>query len=99
DDAQLLDDDSLARLAQLARIPGQRLIVAHRRGPSSPAPTLLGTALAARRPPVVLGHLDRPAIACRISELLGAPCPEPLAKLMHEQTAGLPVLPDQLVAG
>jgi DNA-binding CsgD family transcriptional regulator/tetratricopeptide (TPR) repeat protein len=99
DDAQRLDAGSLARLGQLARAPGQRLIVAHRRWPASPALTALGTALTARRPPVVLGHLDRPAIAVRISELLGAVCPEPLAKLMHEQTAGLPVLLDQLVTG
>src|SRR6201996_2996032 len=48
---------------------------------------------------MVLGHLDRPAIAARISELLGTVCPEPLAKLMYEQTAGLPVLLDQLVTG
>src|ERR1700742_2305510 len=99
DDAQRLDADQLARLEQLARTPGQRVIVAHRRWPVSPALIALGTALTARRPPVVLGHLDRPAIADRISELLGTVCPEPLAKLMHEQTAGLPVLLDQLVTG
>jgi DNA-binding CsgD family transcriptional regulator/tetratricopeptide (TPR) repeat protein len=99
DDAQRLDADSLARLEQLAQVPGQRLTVAHRRWPASPALTRLGTALTARRPPMVLGHLDRPAIAARISELLGTVCPEPLAKLMYEQTAGLPVLLDQLVTG
>src|SRR6201996_1779121 len=99
DDAQRRDADQLARLELLARPPGQRVIVAHRRWPVSPALIALGTALTARRPPVVLGHLDRPAIADRISELLGTVCPEPLAKLMHEQTAGLPVLLDQLVTG
>src|ERR1700749_4464138 len=99
DDAQRLDADSLARLEQLAQVPGQRLTVAHRRWPASPALTRLGTALTARRPPMVLGHLDRPAIAARISELLGTVCPEPLAKLMYEQTAGLPVVLDQLVTG
>ncbi|HEX3749150.1 MAG TPA: LuxR C-terminal-related transcriptional regulator [Streptosporangiaceae bacterium] len=99
DDAQRLDADGLARLEQLARAPGQRLTVAHRRWPASVALTALGTALTARRPPMVLGHLDRPAIAVRISELLGTVCPEPLAKLMYEQTAGLPVLLDQLVTG
>ncbi len=99
DDAHRLRADDLARLAQLARVPGQRLIVAHRRWPASPALTALGAALTAQRPPVVLGHLDRPAIAARVGELLGTPCPDPLAKLMHEQTAGLPVLLDQLVTG
>ncbi len=99
DDAHRLQADDLARLAQLARDPGQRLIVAHRRWPASPGLTALGAALTARRPPVVLGHLDRPAIAGRVGELLGTPCPDPLAKLMHEQTAGLPVLLDQLVTG
>src|ERR1700761_7294294 len=99
DDAQRLDADQLARLEQLARTPGQRVIVAHRRWPVSPALIALGTALTARRPPVVLGHLDRPAIADRISDLSGPGGREPLAKLMHEQTAGLPVLLDQLVTG
>ena len=65
DDAHQLDEDGLARLGGLARTPGQRLIVAHRRWPASPALSRLGTALTARRPPVVLGHLDRPAVAVR----------------------------------
>ena len=32
-------------------------------------------------------------------ELLGAPCPEPLTRLLFEQTAGLPVLLEQLMVG
>src|ERR1700744_4693486 len=36
---QRLDADSLARLEQLAQVPGQRLTVAHRRWPASPALT------------------------------------------------------------
>jgi DNA-binding CsgD family transcriptional regulator/tetratricopeptide (TPR) repeat protein len=99
DDAQLLDDAELTRLGQLARSPGQRLLVAHRRWPARPALTVLGTALTAHRPPVVLAHLDRPATAARVSGLLGTPCPESLARLMFEQTAGLPVLLEQLVVG
>src|ERR1700761_2493189 len=59
DDAHLLDEASLGRLGQLARSPGHRLLVAHRRWPASPALTALGSALTARRPPIVLGHLDR----------------------------------------
>ncbi len=99
DDAHLLDKDRLAGLRQLARTPGQRLLVAHRRWPAGPALTALGTALTAQRPPIVLGYLDRPAIADRVAELLGTPCPELLARLMYEQTTGLPVLLDQLVTG
>jgi DNA-binding CsgD family transcriptional regulator/tetratricopeptide (TPR) repeat protein len=99
DDAHLLDEAQLAVLRQLARDPGQRLLVAHRRWPASPALTALGTALTARRPPIVLGYLDRAAIADRVAELLGTPCPELLARLMYEQTTGLPVLLDQLVTG
>ena len=99
DDAHQLEAGDLARLGELARTPGQRLIVAHRRWPASAGLTALGAALTARRPPVVLGHLGRDAIAARVGELLGTPCPDPLAKLMHEQTAGLPVLLDQLVTG
>ena len=99
DDAHLLDEPELARLAELARSPGQRLLVAHRRWPARPALTALGSILTAHRPPVVLGHLDRPAVAGRVAELLGTPCPELLARLMFEQTAGLPVLLEQLVVG
>ena len=99
DDAHLLDDASLGRLRQLALIADRRLIVAHRRWSASPALTALGAALTAHRPPIVLGHLDRPATADRVSELLGAPCPEPLTRLLFEQAAGLPVLLDQLVVG
>ena len=59
DDAHQLDEDGLARLGAVARTPGERLIVAHRRWRASPALSRLGTALTARRPPVVLGHLER----------------------------------------
>jgi DNA-binding CsgD family transcriptional regulator len=99
DDAHLLDEADLDRLRQLARSPAQRLLVAHRRWPASPALTALGSFLTAHRPPVVLGHLDRAAVADRARELLGAPCPEPLIRLLFEQTAGLPVLLEQLVTG
>src|SRR6201996_1480180 len=99
DDAHRLDEAQLTALRQLAATPGQRLLVAHRRWSASPALTALGTALTARRPPIVLGYLDRAAIADRVAELLGTPRPELLARLMYEQTAGLPVLLDQLVTG
>ena len=99
DDAHLLDGAALDRLRQLARSPGQRLLVAHRRWPASPALTALGSVLTAHRPPIVLGHLERAALADRVCELLGAPCPEPLTRLLFEQTAGLPVLLEQLVIG
>ncbi|HEY0718771.1 MAG TPA: helix-turn-helix transcriptional regulator [Streptosporangiaceae bacterium] len=99
DDAHLLDEAGLTWLHGLTRSPGQRLLVAHRRWPASPALTTLGAALTAHRAPVVLGHLDRDAIADRVGELLGTPCPELLARLMYEQTAGLPMLLEQLVVG
>jgi DNA-binding CsgD family transcriptional regulator/tetratricopeptide (TPR) repeat protein len=99
DDAHLLDEADLDRLRQLARFPAQRLLVAHRRWPASAALTALGSFLTAHRPPVVLGHLDRAGVADRARELLGAPCPEPLVRLLFEQTAGLPVLLEQLVTG
>ena len=99
DDAHLLDEADLDRLRQLARSPGQRLLVAHRRRPASSALTALGSVLTAHRSPIVLGHLDRTALADRVCELLGAPCPDPLTRLLFEQTAGLPVLLEQLVVG
>src|SRR5215469_8559921 len=99
DDAHLLDEADLDRLRQLAHSPGQRLLVAHRRWPASSALTALSSVLTAHRSPIVLGHLDRTALADRVCELLGAPCPEPLIRLLSEQTAGLPVLLEQLVVG
>jgi DNA-binding CsgD family transcriptional regulator len=99
DDAHLLDQADLDRVRQLARSPGQRLLVAHRRWPASPALAALGSILTAHRPPIVLGHLDPAALADRVGELLGAPCPEQLTQLLFEQTAGLPVLLEQLVVG
>lgn len=99
DDAHLLDDPTLDRLRRLATGPGQRLLVAHRRWPACPALIALGSVLATARPPLVLGHLDRNATADRASALLGARCPELLTRLLYEQTAGLPVLLDQVVVG
>jgi len=99
DDAHLLGEADLAWLRELARSPGQRLLVAHRRWPTSSALTALGSVLTAHRPPIVLSHLDRAAVAGRAGELLGTPCPEPLTRLLFEQTAGLPVLLEQLVIG
>jgi DNA-binding CsgD family transcriptional regulator/tetratricopeptide (TPR) repeat protein len=99
DDAHLLDDASLDRLRQCASNAGQRVLIAHRRWPASPALTALGAALTAHRPPIVLGHLDLAATADRVADLLPAPVPGPLTQLLHEQTAGLPVLLDQLVLG
>jgi DNA-binding CsgD family transcriptional regulator len=99
DDAHLLDEAGLDRLRQLARSPGQRLLVAHRRWPASPALNALGSVLTAHRPPIVLGHLDRAAVADRACQLLDAPCPEPLTRLLFEQTVGLPALLEQLVVG
>jgi DNA-binding CsgD family transcriptional regulator/tetratricopeptide (TPR) repeat protein len=99
DDAHLLDDASLERLRHTARADGRRLLVAHRRWPAGPALTALGATLTVHRPPIVLGHLDKSATAERVAELLGASPAEPLIQLLHEQTAGLPVLLDQLVHG
>src|ERR1700760_1638825 len=44
DDAHLLDDSRLTFLRQLARVSGQRLLVAHRRWPASPALNAPGSA-------------------------------------------------------
>ena len=98
DDAHLRDDASLGRLWQLASHPASDCLsrTVNRRRARADG---VGGVLTAHRPPIVLGHLDRSATGARVSELMGIPCPQPLARLLHEQTAGLPVLLEQLMVG
>ncbi|OZM83011.1 helix-turn-helix transcriptional regulator [Pseudonocardia sp. MH-G8] len=99
DDAHLLGPDELEHLAALAAAPGGHLVVAHRPWPRPTGTAALGAALAAARPPVVLGALDRTGVAARATLHLGAEHP-PVELVDHvlERTAGVPGLVDRLLA-
>jgi len=97
DDAHLLADADLERLRGLAANPAARLVVAFRPWPCSPALTAVVTLLSRGRPPVVLGHLDRLAVAARSSAILGHQAPDALADTVMAYTGGLPVLVDRMV--
>jgi DNA-binding CsgD family transcriptional regulator len=99
DDAQWLKDDALQALTRLADQPnGLRLVVAHRPWPRPKALAALDTVLARDRPLVVLGHLDREAVAERAGELLGVPPQQALLDVLHGWTGGLPAYVDSLTA-
>ncbi|MFC4946868.1 helix-turn-helix transcriptional regulator [Pseudonocardia sp. GCM10023141] len=101
DDAHLLTPDELQQLTALATGPDGYLVVAHRPWPRPTGTAALGAALAARRPPVVLDPLDRPGVAARAALQLGEraePMPAAALDAVHQQTAGLPMLVDRLLA-
>ncbi|NKE58976.1 hypothetical protein FXN61_20050 [Lentzea sp. PSKA42] len=63
DDAHGLDDVTLDRLRRLAVARSHRMVVAYRPWPRPHALSALGAVLVRCRPPVVLGRLDRAAVA------------------------------------
>lgn len=92
DDAHRLDAVALATLRTFAEQEAIRLIVAYRPWPRSRELSALGATLARRRSPVILGHLDRAAVAARIAARVNCTPPDPLIDLVHEQSGGLPSL-------
>src|SRR4051794_40952400 len=94
DDAHRLTDADLDRLGRIAADPGARLGLAHRPWPRPRALAALTATLGPRRIVVMVGHLDRAAVAGRIAERVGAPVPDAMADVVHEQTGGLPGLVD-----
>ncbi|MGH3978653.1 MAG: hypothetical protein ACRDRZ_06585, partial [Pseudonocardiaceae bacterium] len=94
DDAHLLDPTVLRRLSALADTDSARLLVAYRPWPRSGGLSALGASLARRQSPVVMGHLDRSAVAARIAARVGSTPPESLVDLVHEQAGGLLALVD-----
>ncbi|MET0190394.1 MAG: hypothetical protein ABW212_15430, partial [Pseudonocardia sediminis] len=98
DDAHLLDEPDLERLRAWAAEPGARIVVAGRPWPRGVAVARLGAALAAARPPLVLGSLDRTGVAARAARVLGRRPAGWLVKLVHESTGGSPLLADRLLA-
>jgi DNA-binding NarL/FixJ family response regulator len=99
DDAQWLGEEALGaliRLAEQAAPAGARLVVAHRPWPRSKALAALDTVLTRYRPLVVLGDLDRAAVAERATELLETSVHEALLDVLHDWTGGLPAYVDSL---
>lgn len=97
DDAHDLDDLTLDRLRRLAVARSHRLVVAYRPWPRPHALSALGAVLGRCRPPVVLGRLDRAAVATRAADVLGHPPSDPLTDFLLEQTNGMPSLVDRFV--
>lgn len=98
DDAHLLPDADLARLAALAAEPGGTVVVAHRPWPRSPALAVLGARLAAERPPLVLEPLELGGVAARAARLLPDRPRRDLVEHVLARTAGVPLLVDRLLA-
>ncbi|MEQ3554923.1 LuxR C-terminal-related transcriptional regulator [Pseudonocardia nematodicida] len=98
DDAQELGDDDLALLRRLAGRPGTRLVVAFRPWPRGRALARLGGTLAASAPPLVLGALDAAGVAARAARITGSRLADDAVRVVHERTAGSPVLVDRLLA-
>lgn len=102
DDAHRCHPDELRRLTELATGQHGYLVVAHRPWPRPTGTAALGAALAARRPPVVLGVLDRTGVLSRAALRLGEPAASSgelgaLAERVLEWTGGLPMLVDRLL--
>ncbi|MDN5934227.1 MAG: hypothetical protein L0I24_24675, partial [Pseudonocardia sp.] len=73
DDAHLLPDDRLLHLTGLAAGATGRIVVGHRPYPESRAMAALGAELARRGRPVMLGVLDRAAVAAPPQPQQGGP--------------------------
>lgn len=97
DDAHRLTDGDLDRLCRIASDPRARLVLGHRAWPRPRALTALTATLGPRRTVVMVGHLDRAAVADRIADRLSCRAPESMPELVHEQSGGLPGLVDLVV--
>jgi len=97
DDAHLLPDADLRRLAEIAATDTP-LVVAHRPWPRSAALAALGVRLAAQRPPLVLEPLEPAGVAARAARLLPDRPRRDLVEHVLARTAGVPALVDRLLA-
>jgi len=98
DDAHRLDPAALERLRTFARHDDARLIVAYRPWPVSRPLSTLGAHGTRRGVTVVVGHLDRAAVATRVEQRLSCAPPDSLVDLVHEQSGGLPALVEVVTA-
>ena len=99
DEAQWLDEASLRVLVGIAERAGDRgltVVAAHRPTPGDIHLAALDAALGRSRPLVWLGPLDEADVGERAALLLDTAVDPAWVDALHEQTAGMPALVDQL---
>jgi DNA-binding CsgD family transcriptional regulator len=90
DDAHLLDSAALGELCRLAATATPRLVVAFRPWPRPAGLGELVELLHRGGPPVLLGPFTEQRTAAYLSQVRGMPVPPATARLVHEQTGGVP---------
>ena len=98
-DAQWLDDATLrvvVAVAERAEERGVSVIAAHRPAPGLPTIAALDAALSRRRPLVRVTPLGPEDVAERAARILGRAVDTAFAEALHDETAGVPALVDQL---
>lgn len=94
DDAHRLDAHALHQLRTFAEADDARIVVAYRPWSGSRSLSTLSARAARQGATLVVGHLERAAVATRVAGRLGCTPPESLIDLVHEQSGGLPTLVD-----
>ncbi len=97
DDAHRLSEPVLDRLRAFAESGTARLVVTYRPWPRPPWLSALGASMSRQHSLVMTSHLDRTAIAARISQRVECVPEESLIDLVYEQAGGLPWLADLVV--
>lgn len=92
DDAHLLDDADLDRLAELVADPAATVVVAAQPLAHFPALRRLVTALERENPAVALGPLSPVEVGRIATAMLGEPAAPEFVRLLMSATAGLPFL-------
>ena len=94
DDAHRLGDAALDDLRGFTEAGPSRLVLAYRPWPRPAGLRAIVAGTAAYRSTIVVSHLDRAAVATRVTARLGTVPPDNLVDLVHEQSGGLPALVD-----
>ncbi len=92
DDAHLLADEELDRLAERVSDPGSTVVVATEPLTQQPALRALITALERENPVISLGSLTPPEVAEAAAVAIGAQPPTEVVRALMVSTAGLPFL-------
>jgi DNA-binding CsgD family transcriptional regulator len=92
DDAHLLTDQELDRLAERASDPGSTVVIAAQPLAHRPALRALATAMERQSPVISLGSLSASEVSHAAAAALGAPPPTEIVRALIVSTAGLPFL-------
>ena len=92
DDAHLLADEELDRLAERVSNPGSTVVVAAEPLTQQPALRALLTALERENPVISLGSLTPPEVAEAAAQTIGGHPPTEVVRALMVSTAGLPFL-------